>query len=142
MLSSTYQRVGALAGLLLVVGAWLSGYYQHWLWPVLTIGLVLVTYWVALGGLVDNETNTRVSRGFMVGVVSGVVARILGMLAMVWAFDSWSTPVKESYDSLSDLFRVLFNGNVWASILAIAFLGVVGAFVAYTLPYFTAEEDN
>jgi hypothetical protein len=134
--------VGALAGLLLVVGAWLSGYYQHWLWPVLTIGLVLVTYWVALGGLVDNETNTRVSRGFMVGVVSGVVARILGMLAMVWAFDSWSTPVKESYDSLSDLFRVLFNGNVWASILAIAFLGVVGAFVAYTLPYFTAEEDN
>ena len=85
MLSSTYQRVGALAGLLLVVGAWLSGYYQHWLWPVLTIGLVLVTYWVALGGLVDNETNTRVSRGFMVGVVSGVVARILGMLAMVWA---------------------------------------------------------
>lgn len=142
MLNSKYQRVGALAGLLMFFGSWLTGYYNNWVWAALTLTTVAVAFWVALEEDVEEEVGTRAMRGFVVGAIAAVVARVLGLLTMVWAFDSWSSPVKQSYSSLSDAFRVLFNGSLLASIIFIIAVGAVGAFIAYAMPYFTAEREE
>lgn len=142
MLTSKYQRVGALAGLLMFFGSWLTGYYNNWVWAAVTVAAVLTAFWFALGEDSDEELNTRVIRGFVTGLVAGVVARIGGLLTMVWAFDSWSSAVTQKYDSFSDLFRIFFNGDLWLSLLAIIGVGVVGAFIAYAMPYFTAEKEE
>lgn len=142
MLNSKYQRVGALAGLLMFFGSWLTGYYNNWVWAAVTVAAVLVAFWVALEAETDEELGTRTLRGFVTGIIAGVVARVAGLLTMTWAFDSWSSPVTAQYDSLSDLFRVFFNGDLWTSILAILGTGAVAAFIAYALPYFTAEREE
>jgi hypothetical protein len=142
MLQSKYQRVGALAGLLMFFGAWLTGYYNHWVWALLTVVAVLAAFWLALDGDSGEELNARVIKGFSVGVVTAVIGRILGMLTMAWAFDSWSSPVTVKYSKISDLFRILFNGRFWPSVIAILGVGVVGAFVAYALPYFTVDREE
>lgn len=142
MLQSKYQRVGALAGLLMFFGAWLTGYYNHWVWALITVTGVLVAFWLALDGESNEELSTRVVRGFTVGVVTGLVTRILGMLTMAWAYDSWSSSTSLKYNSLSDLFRVMFNGRFWPSILAILGVGVVGAFIAYAMPYFSVDREE
>lgn len=142
MLQSNYQRVGALAGLLLFLGAWLSVFYNHWGWAAATVVAVLAAFWVALESETSEDLSQRAWKGFVVGALAGVVARILGMISMVWAFDSWSTPVTQKYDSISDLFRVLLNGDLTASLVAIIGLGLVGAFMAYAMPYFTADSEE
>jgi len=142
MLQSNYQRVGALAGLLMFLGAWLSAFYGHWGWALATVVAVLTAFWFALENEPSEDLGDRAKKGFIIGVVATVVARILGMIAMVWAFDSWSTPVTEKYDSISDLFRVILNGSFTASLLAIIGVGVVGAFIAYAMPYFTADREE
>ena len=142
MLNSKYQRVGALAGLLLFFGAWLTGYYDNWLLATITVILVSVALWVAVEDEANEELGRRATRGFIAGVIAAVVARVLGLLTMAWAFDSWSSPVKVSYDSLSDAFRVMFNGNLWATLIMVLGAGAVGAFIAYAMPYFTAEREE
>lgn len=142
MLQSKYQRVGALAGLLMFFGSWLTGYYNHWAWALLTVIAVLVAFWLALDSESNEELGTRVMRGFTVGAIAAVVARILGMLTMAWAFDSWSSPATAKYTSLSDVFRIMFNGRFWPSVLAIIGVGAVGAFVAYAIPYFTVDREE
>ena len=142
MLQSKYQRVGALAGLLMFFGAWLTGYYNHWAWALVTVITVLAAFWLALDDESSEELGTRVMRGFSVGVVTAVIARLLGMLTMAWSFDSWSSPTTAKYDSLSDIFRVTFNGKFWPSVLAILGVGLVGAFVAYAMPYFTVDREE
>ena len=142
MLQSKYQRVGALAGLLMFFGAWLTGYYNQWVWPLLTVIAVLTAFWLALDGDSNEELGTRVMRGFSIGIVTGLIARILGMLTMAWTFDSWSSPTTAGYSSLSDVFRVMFNGRFWPSVVAIIGVGVVGAFIAYAIPYFTVDREE
>jgi hypothetical protein len=142
MLQSNYQRVGALAGLLLFLGAWLTGYYNNWVWPFITITAVVVAFWVALDSEVEEELGTRVTRGLVVGLLAAVVARLLGLVTMAWAYDNWSSPVTASYNSLSDAFRIIFNGEVVASLLFILATGALGAFIAYALPYFVAEKEE
>lgn len=142
MLNSKYQRVGVLAGLLIFFGSWLTGYYNSWVWAAATIASVMVAFWVALEAQSDEELGARALKGFMTGIIAAIVARVAGLLAMVWAFDSWSSPVTTMYDSLSDAFRVFFNGDLWTSILVILGTGAIGAFVAYAMPYFTAEREE
>lgn len=142
MLNSKYQRVGALAGLLMFFGSWLTGYYNNWFWAAGTLAVVLVAFWVALEDDSEEELSTRTLRGFVSGLIAGTVARVAGLVTMAWAFDSWSSPVTVKYDSLSDAFRVFFNGDIWTSILAILGTGLVAAFVAYAMPYFTAEREE
>jgi NADH:ubiquinone oxidoreductase subunit 6 (subunit J) len=142
MLQSKYQRVGVLAGLLMFFGAWLTGYYNHWVWALITVVGVLVAFWLALDGESNEELGTRVARGFSVGIVTGLIARILGMLTMAWTYDSWSSPVTMKYSTLSDVFRVMFNGRFWPSIVAILGVGAVGAFIAYAMPYFSVDREE
>lgn len=142
MLQSNYQRVGALAGLLMFFGSWLSAYYNHWGWAFATVAAVLVALWMALENESSDDLGARALKGFVAGALAAVVARILGLLAMVWAYDSWSTPVTQKYDSISDLFRVLINGNLVASIIAVVGVGLAGAFIAYAMPYFTADREE
>ncbi len=142
MLSGTYQRVGALAGLLLFCGAWLTGFYNNWIWALLTIVGVVAALWFALDDTSEEEANTRVVRGFATGLIIGVVARVLGMVAMVWAFDSWTGASNAKYSVFADYFKVLLNGGFWLSLLAVLLTAVAGAFVAYALPYFVAEEEE
>ena len=142
MLNSKNQRMGILAGLLLFFGAWLTGYYNNWIWSMVTLASILVAFWVAVEDDSDEELNTRALRGFIAGVIAGVVARVCGMLAMVWIYGSWVSPTTVKYDSLSDTFRIFFNGDLWVSILAIIGIGAVGAFIAYAIPYFTAEKEE
>jgi len=123
-------------------GAWLSGFYNHWGWVLATVVAVLAAFWMALDNESSEDLGDRAKKGFIVGVVAAVVARILGLLAMVWAFDSWSTPVTEKYDSVSDLFRILLNGSFTASLIAIVGIGAVGAFIAYARTYFTADREE
>jgi hypothetical protein len=142
MLESKYQRVGALAGFLLFLGAWLSGYYKGWLMAAITVAVVLTAIWFALEADSEEELSTRVMRGFSIGILTAVVSRILGMLTMAWAFDSWTNSAKVSYSSISDAFRVLLNGKFWPSVLYILAVGVIGAFVAYSIPYFSADREE
>ena len=142
MLQSNYQRVGALAGLLMFFGAWLSAFYNHWGWVLATVVGVLAAIWMALENESSEDLGERAKKGFIVGALAALVARVLGLLAIVWAFDSWSTPVTQKYDSLSDLFRVLLNGSLLVSVLAIIGVGLVGAFIAYAMPYFTTDREE
>jgi hypothetical protein len=142
MLQSNYQRVGALAGLLMFFGAWLSAYYNHWGWAFATVVAVLAAIWMALENEPSEDLGQRAIKGFVTGALAAVVARVLGMLTMVWAFDSWSSSVTKEYDSISDLFRVLLNGDFVSSLLAILGVGLVGAFIAYSMPYFTADREE
>jgi hypothetical protein len=142
MLQSNYQRVGALAGAVMFFGGWLSAFYGHWIWAAITVGVTLLAFWLVLENESTEELSVRVMRGFVLGALTAVVARVLGALAMVWAFDSWSTPVTQKYDSLSDVFRVLMNGSLLQSLVAIAAIGAVGAFIAYAMPYFAAEREE
>jgi hypothetical protein len=142
MLNSTYQRVGALAGLLLFIGSWLTGYYNNWLLAAATVAAVVVAFWTALESDMDEENGVRIKKGFIAGLIAGVLARLLGLLTMAWAFDSWTSPVNGKYDNLSDMFRVLYNGDFWASVLAILGVALAGAFVAYSLPYFSADREE
>lgn len=142
MLKSNYQRVGALAGLLMFFGSWLSAYYNHWGWTFATVVAVLAAIWMALENEPSEDLGQRAIKGFVTGALAAVVARVLGMLTMVWAFDSWSSSVTKEYDSISDLFRVLLNGDFVSSLLAILGVGLVGAFIAYSMPYFTADREE
>ena len=142
MLQSKYQRVGVLAGLLMFFGSWLSAFYNHWAWALVTVAVALAAFWIALENESTEDLGPRAIRGFVVGALAATVARILGMVTMAWAFDSWSTPVTEKYDSFSDLFRVLINGNLTESIVAIVGVGLVGTFIAYAMPYFTADREE
>ena len=142
MLQSKYQRVGALAGLLLFFGSWLTAYYNHWIWALLTVFFVVAAFWLALDGDTEEDLSSRVTRGFMTGAIAAVIARILGLLTMAWAFDSWTGTTGSKYTALTDLFRVLFNGRFWISLVAIFAIGLVGAFIAYAIPYFTAEQEE
>lgn len=134
--------MGALAGLVMFFGAWLSGYYNHWFWPVVSVIIVLGAFWMALDTESGEELSTRAIRGFVMGALAAVVARVLGLVAMAWAYDSWTSPTLTSYDSISDLFRVLLNGNFVSTLIAILGSGVVGAFIAYAMPYFVAEKED
>ena len=142
MRTSTYQRVGALAGLLLFFGSWLTGFYNNWLWAALTIVAAVVALWFALDDQSEEDTNTRVIRGFVTGLIAGVVARVLGLLTMVWAFDSWTSSTNARYSVFADYLKVLLNGNFWLSIAVVLLTGIAGAFVAYALPYFVAEREE
>jgi hypothetical protein len=142
MLQSKYQRVGALAGLLMFFGAWLTGYYNHWVWATATVLLVLGSIWFALDEDAGEELNTRVMRGFAIGAMIAVIARALGLLTMAWAFDSWMSPTVTKYGGTSDVFRIMFNGRFLASILLIIVMGLVGAFIAYAIPYFTVDREE
>ena len=142
MLQSKYQRVGALAGLLLFLGSWLTAYYNHWVWALLTAVFVIASFWLALDGDTSEELSSRVIKGFTVGLISAVVGRILGLLSMAWAFDSWTGTTSAKYDTMSDLFRVILNGRFWVSLVAIFAVGLVGEFVAYAIPYFSAEREE
>ena len=142
MLQSNYQRVGALAGLLMFFGSWLSAYYSHWGWAFATIVGVVVALWMALENESNDDLSQRAIKGFITGALAAAVARVFGLIAMVWAYDSWSSPATQKYDSLSDLFRVLLNGNLVASLVAIVGVGLAGAFIAYAMPYFTADREE
>ncbi len=142
MLSSTYQRVGTLAGLLLFFGSWLTGFYNNWLWAAVTIIAVVSALWFALDDQSEEDTNTRVIRGFVTGLICGLVARALGLIAMVWAFDSWTSSTSLKYSVFADYLKVILNGNFWQSILAIILTALAGAFIAYALPYFVAEREE
>jgi hypothetical protein len=142
MLQSKYQRVGALAGLAMFLGGWLGAYYNHWAWPAITAVVVLLSFWYVVEDDSAEDLSTRAIRGFLLGAGAALIARVLGALTMVWAFDSWSTPVTEKYESISDIFRVLMNGSLIQSLIAIAAIGAVGAFIAYALPYFAAEREE
>ena len=142
MLNSKYQRVGALAGLLMIIGAWLTGYYNNWVVAAITVVVVGAAFWYALEDDTNEDLGTRTIRGFLVGLIAALVARILGMLTMAWTYDSWSSPVTSQYDSIADTFRVLFNGNLTTSLIGILSIAALGAFIAYALPYFTAEREE
>ena len=142
MLQSNYQRVGALAGLLLFLGAWLSVFYDHWAWTAATIIAVLAAFWLALENETSEDLGDRAKKGMLIGVIAASVARILGLISMVWAFDSWSAPATRNYDSISDLFRIILNGDLTSSLLAILGVGLVGAFMAYAMPYFTTDREE
>lgn len=142
MLQSKYQRVGALAGLLMFFGAWLSAFYNHWAWALVTIAVVLVAFWFALENESSEEMGPRTIRGFVVGALAAVVARILGMVTMAWAFDSWTSSVTQKYESISDLFRIVLNGTFVTSLVMILGVGLVGAFIAYSMPYFTTDREE
>jgi site-specific recombinase len=142
MLESKYQRVGALAGFLMFLGAWLSGYYHGWLIPTVAVVAVLAAIWFALEQDSEEQLSTRVMRGFSIGILAGLVSRILGMLTMAWAFDSWTNSAKSSYTSISDAFRIMLNGKFWTSVLFILAFGIVGAFIAYSIPYFSADREE
>jgi hypothetical protein len=142
MFESKYQRVGALAGLVMFLGGWLGAYYNHWAWPAITVVVVLLSFWYVVEDESAEDLSTRAMRGFLLGLGSAIVARVFGAIMMVWAFDSWSTPVTESYDSISDVFRILMNGSLAQSLIAILGIGAVGAFVAYAMPYFAAEREE
>jgi hypothetical protein len=90
----------------------------------------------------SEDLGDRAKRGFLIGVIAGFVARIMGLLMMVWMYDSWTTPASITYNSISDLFRVLLNGDLATSLLAIAGIGLVGAFMAYAMPYFTTDREE
>jgi hypothetical protein len=123
-------------------GAWLSAVYGHWIWVVLTILVVAVAMWFVLEDESAEELTPRTIKGFLMGLIVGVTARVLGALAMVWAFGSWSSSPTTSYDSFADMFRVILNGNVAQSLIAVVGVGLVGAFIAYALPYFAAEREE
>jgi site-specific recombinase len=142
MLLSKYQRVGALAGLVVFLGGWLSAFYGHWGWGVGAIVLTLASFWIVLEEDSSEDTTTRLLRGFILGLTAAVVARLLGLLLMVAVFDSWSSPVTATYDGISDVFRVLINGSLIQSIVALLGSGCIGALVAYALPYFVAEKEE
>ena len=90
----------------------------------------------------EQETSTRVIRGLVTGLICGVVARGLGLLTMVWAFDSWTSSTSSSYSVISDYLRVMLNGNFWLSLAGIALAALAGAFIAYALPYFVTEKET
>jgi hypothetical protein len=142
MLKSTNQRVGALAGFLLFVGAWLSAYYGQWLWAAGTAVIVAAALWLALDDQSEENTNDRVMKGLVSGLIMGVVARVLGALAMVWATGNWTSTATTTYSVFNDFLRVVLNGNVVSSIIMVALAGLAGAFVAYALPYFVAEREE
>lgn len=142
MLTSKYQRVGALAGLLMFLGSWLTAFYGNWIWATLTILLTVFALWTALEDGVAEELTARVTKGLIAGLIAGVVARVLGLLTMAWSFDSWTAQVNTDYSSLNDVFRIFFNGNVVSSLVAIVGMSLLGGFIAYALPYFAAEKEE
>lgn len=142
MLQSKYQRVGALAGLVMFFGGWLGAYYNHWAWFAVTLAAVVLAFWFVMEDDSTEEVSKRSLNGLVLGLVTALVARVLGALSMVWAFDSWSTPVTEKYDSIYDLFRVMMNGSFLQSLVAVLGVGLLGAFVAYAIPYFAAEREE
>ena len=142
MLLNSYQRVGVLAGVLLFVGSWLSAYYNNWLWPLVATICAVVAGWLALENMIEEETTTRVVRGFVTGLIAGVVARVLGLLTMTWAFDNWTSSTTASYTVLSDFYSVVINGELWTSVLAVLGVGIVGGFLGYVMPYFSAEREE
>jgi len=142
MLTSTYQRVGALAGVLLFAGSWLSSYYSHWIWPTLTLISAAVAVWLALDREVEEETSTRVIRGFVTGLIAAVVARLLGLLTMAWAFDNWTSNTTVDYTYVADFLKILFNGDFWTSVVVVLGVGVIGAFIGYAMPYFSADREE
>jgi hypothetical protein len=142
MLKSTNQRVGALAGVLLFVGAWLSAFYGHWIWAAGTALVVVAALWIGLDDQVEEETTDRTMRGLVLGLIAGIVARVLGLLTMVWAFDNWTSQTSASYSVFNDFLRVVLNGGVVSTLAQIALTGLAGAFIAYALPYFVAERED
>ena len=40
---------------------------------------------------------------------------------------------------MSDFFSILMNGSVVSSVVVILAAGVIGALLAYVMPYFTAD---
>jgi uncharacterized membrane protein YwaF len=142
MLQSKYQRVGALSGVLMFLGAWLTGYYHNWVVATVSVAVVLAALWYALDDESTEEIGTRTIRGFSVGVLAALVSRILGMLTMAWTYDSWSNTTLVKYSGLSDVFRIVFNGRFWTSVVYIIGFGVAGAFIAYAMPYFSADREE
>jgi hypothetical protein len=142
MFESTNQRVGALAGFLLFVGSWLSAYYGQWFWAAGTALVVVAALWLALDDQSESDTNDRVIKGLVSGLIAGVVSRALGALAMVWATGNWLNDVSSSYSVFNDFLRVVLNGSVVNSLIMVALSGLAGAFIAYALPYFVAERED
>jgi MFS family permease len=142
MRTKSYQRMGVLAGLLLFLGSWLTAYYDSWVWSGLTIVLLILGLWAALEADSDRVAESRLKHGVLAGIIAAIVARLMGLVTMVWAYDAWSSATAQAYDSLSDTYRVVFNGNLLATIVLIIGCGMLGAFIAYSMPYFLTREED
>lgn len=121
-----YQWVGLLAGVPLFSGAWLSAFYNTPWWGLL--GVLFLLAGVSAANRVERRSTLteHATRGFVAGILAGLVARLLGWVAVVLA---GGTEVVSS-TSFQDTFRIILSGNWWPSIVLVLLCGVLGAAVA------------
>ena len=130
-----HQWVGLLAGLLLFSGSWLVAYTDNTFWALLTVIMVGGVLWSA----VRLEGRSTVKQHFIHGVTAGLlsvlVARVLGLVATGWAFGKWGgvKPIA-AYADVSDTFRGILNGGVWSTITVLVFGAAFGGLVALLEP--------
>lgn len=125
-----YQWVGLLAGVPFFSGAWLSAFYNSPMWGVL--GVLFLFAGVHAANRVERKSTLieHATRGFVAGVLAGIVARLLGYVAAALA---GGTQVVSS-TAFQDMFRIILAGNWWPSIVMVLLCGVVGAAIASLEP--------
>ena len=126
MEGNRHRVVGLLAGIPLFSGAWMTAFFNNPTWGF--VGVLLTLWGLYVANRVERRTtNTRqLVQGAVAGLLTGIVARILGLLA--GALEAEADAV--SWTGLDDVFRVVLAGDWLASLLLIAILGVLGAMIA------------
>lgn len=125
-----YQWVGLLAGVPLFSGAWLSAFYNTPWWGVLGILLAMGGVYVANHVERRSDLSMHAQRGLVAGLLAGLVARLLGYIAL--AVDGITRTV--DFNGFGDVFRVALAGNWLATLLFVVVCGIVGAGVASLEP--------
>ena len=133
---SRYHWVGALSGVPLFSGAWLSAYYNN-VWPGI-IGLVIAGVGIFVANRVERRSDvmTDMQRGAIAGVLAAVVARVLGWFASMFAGVSQGV----SFDSFGDLWRVVLGGGWAATFVLLVAAAIVGAAIAALEPEAKGEK--
>lgn len=131
---SRYQWMGLLAGFPLFSGAWLAAYYNNEWFGVLGAVVMFLGLWVAVKVERRSLATVHMQRGLVAGILAGVEARILGILATL-LYDKWGLDqAYTNYSSTNDMFRAVLNGGVIATIILVAVCGLFGVMASWFEP--------
>lgn len=140
----SYRKVGAVAGLVLFLGAWMAGYYSYK--AVAAAVAILLVAWMVYAWSRDKVQDARLyAEAFVMGAFAVVVARALGFIATWIVHGKVYVPPSVSYaipGNWLDFFRILLNGTFGQLILAMLVGGAATVLITYVSALLEATDDE
>lgn len=140
----SYRRVGAVAGLVLFLGAWMAGYYSYK--AIAAVVAILLIVWLVYAWSRDRVQDTRLyAEAFVMGAFAVVVARAVGLVA-TWIVQgkAYIAPT-QSYaipGNWLDFFRIILNGSFGQLVLAMLVGGAATVLITYIGALLEATDED